>query len=471
MTEVPKTKTSEVDVVVIGAGPGGYAAGIRCGQAGLNTVVIDKSRLGGTCLVRGCIPSKALIHAAEQFDSISRHASGQAKLGINVDSPKINFAQTKGWKDGIVDQLTNGVAGLLKAAGARTISGTATIKDGKTIEVVSAEGDEVLRTKHLVIATGSAPVEIPGLGFGGSVLSSTEALDLTEVPDQLVVVGAGYIGLELGTAFLKLGSEVTFVEMADSILPAYDNELTAPVARYLKRKGAKFHFGAKASTFDSEQSLLRVMKADGSGTELSADRVLVTVGRKALTKGFGLENLNLKLEGDFVQVDRSCQTSVSGVYAIGDITGEPMLAHRATAQAEVVAEAIAGKRSAFDPVAIPAVVFTDPEIVVVGLSPQEALAQDPGSTAAKFPLRANGRTLSIEGNGFGFVRVVAGGDGRVLGVQIVGSHVAELQAAAVTAVEMGATVQDLVHIIQAHPSLGEAITEAALGIYSQALHI
>ena len=465
------TTPTSVDVLIIGAGPGGYAAAIRCGQAGLSTVIVDKSRLGGTCLIRGCIPSKALIHAAEEFDTVQRHASGKAKLGITTGDVSVDFAATKKWKDGIVDQLSGGVAGLLKAAGVRTVTGTALVRDAKTVQVTTSDGVELFTVENLVLATGSVPVELPDLPFGDAVISSTEALDLDEVPDKLVVVGAGYIGLELGTAFLKLGSHVTFVEMADSILPTYDAELTTPVLKFLKRRRAVFHFGARAGALAEDGRSLQVTLADGTPTQIEADRVLVTVGRKPATAGWGLENLGLTTSGPFVKVDERCETSVPGVYAIGDLTGEPMLAHRATAQAEVVADVLAGKLAVFDPVAIPAVVFTDPEIVVVGMLPGEGSSVFGDVIVGKFPLRASGRNLSNGGNTNGFVRIVAAPDKRVLGVQIVGSHVAELQGVAVTAIEMGATLDDLTAIIQAHPSLGESITEAALAAEGHALHI
>lgn len=478
---------SETHVLVIGAGPGGYAAAIRCGQLGLATTIVENTRLGGTCLIRGCIPSKALIHAADEFATVTRH-SHDSPYGIQTSPPTIDFASTKHWKDGIVDQLSNGVGGLLRAAGVRTIEGTARLTDGKTALVSTAAGEERISAEHIIVAAGSAPVELPFLPFspvtpvspvspvspadsGPFVVSSAGALNLTEVPNELVIVGAGYIGLELGTAFAKLGSHVTFVETADRILPSYDAELTAPVASKLTELGATFHFGARATGVVDGRALAAI-GADGAELEIAADRILVTVGRSPRVDGWGRANLVIDMDGPFVKVDAQCRTSMRNVYAIGDLVGEPMLAHRATAQGEMVAEIIAGHRREFAPTAIPAVVFTDPEIVVVGLTVAEAETEGYDVTVGTFPLAANGRTLSLDGDRSGFVRLVAETTtGLVLGTQAVGTGVAELQGTLVTMIEMASTLDDAAGIIQAHPSLGEAITESALVAQGRPLHI
>ncbi|MEM8592684.1 MAG: FAD-dependent oxidoreductase, partial [Pseudomonadota bacterium] len=344
-------------VLILGAGPGGYVCAIRCAQAGLDTIVVDEAKAGGTCLNVGCIPSKALIHAADELHRFVHSSEGP--LGILCKNPSIDFSATQSWKEGIVSKLTGGVEGLLKRAGAKLIHGSARFLDGKTVRL--DDGTEI-RAEKIVIATGSTAVELPGLPFGGNVLSSTEALALSEVPKSLAVVGAGYIGLELGTAFAKLGSEVTVVEAADRIMPLYDAALTRPVAKRLDDLGVTAMTGAKAGGF--EGGILTTDQGD-----VAAEKVLVTVGRRPRTGGIGIDELALTLDGAFVKIDEQCQTSMRGIYAIGDVTGEPMLAHRATAQGELVAAHIAGKATEWDKRAIPAVCFTDPEIVSVGDAP------------------------------------------------------------------------------------------------------
>jgi dihydrolipoamide dehydrogenase len=455
-------------VLVIGGGPGGYVAAIRAGQLGLDTVLVEEERLGGTCLNVGCIPSKALIHAAEAFF----HAREQERtnaFGLSVSAPKLDFGKTIQWKDGIVGRLNTGVASLLKKAKVKVLQGRATIVDGKTCTVLTTQGDKRVRAEHLVLSTGSEPVEIKALPFGGNVTSSTEALSLPEIPERLVVVGAGYIGLELGTAFAKLGSEVTVVEAAKKILPNWDAELTRPVAKRLDTLGTKVLTGMSAAGLSSEGALV-VKNADGASEEIQADKILVAVGRRARS-GFGLERLDLAMSGNFVAIDSRCATSMRNVWAIGDLTGEPMLAHRAMAQGEMVAEIIAGQRRSFDKVAIPAVCFTDPEIVSVGLSPDEAKAAGREIKVGTFPFAANGRAMT-QGDEAGFVRMVARADNHlVLGVQAVGTQVSEFASAFALALEMGARLEDIAGTIHAHPTRGEAIQEAALGALGHALHI
>ena len=353
-------------VLIIGGGPGGYVAAIRAGQLGEDTILVEADRVGGTCLNVGCIPSKALIHAADAAHAFSDPHALSA-LGLTIGAPKLDFAKTIAWKDAIVARLTNGVGALLKKAKVRTLQGAATIVDGKTAIVRVDTGDVRIAAEHLVIATGSEPMGLPALPFGGDVLCSTESLALNEVPRSLAVVGAGYIGLELGIAFAKLGARVTVVEALSSILPHYDQELTQPVARRLVGLGVETLLNARALEFGKGE--LWVAEADGSERAIAADKVLVAVGRRARTSGFGLERLDLTMSGPFVRIDDKCSTSMRNVWAIGDVTGEPMLAHRAMAQGEMVAEIIAGEKRAFDHVAIPAICFTDPEIVAVGLAP------------------------------------------------------------------------------------------------------
>ena len=464
------TKEITTKLLVIGGGPGGYVAAIRAGQLGIPTVLVEGESLGGTCLNIGCIPSKALIHAAHAFDA-ARHQAHGSPLGIKVQEPSIDIAQTVRWKDGIVKRLTGGVGALLRKAGVQVHKGWAHIDDGKTVTVQPAEGEAVrVRCEHLLLATGSEPVELPMLPFGGAVVSSTGALAPESLPRRLVVVGAGYIGLELGMAYRKLGAEVAVVEAAERILPGYDEELTQPVLDALEKSGVVLHLGCSVQGYDAQHGV-RVRSARADEFALPADRVLVAVGRRPCTTGFGLESLQLDMAGRYVAVDAQCRTSMRNVWAIGDITGDPMLAHRAMAQGEVVAEVIAGKHRRFEPMAIPAVCFTDPEVVVVGRTPGEARAAGLDCITAAFPFAANGRAMTLEA-AQGFVRVVARRDNHlILGWQAVGQGVAELAAAFTQSIEMGARLEDIAGTIHAHPTLGEAVQEAALRALGQALHI
>ena len=458
-------------LLVIGAGPGGYICAIRAGQLGIDTVIVEAVKAGGTCLNVGCIPSKAMIHAADEYLMASEMAAGRSPFGITVATPAIDFAKTVAWKDRIVGRLNTGVAGLLKKAHVKAVIGWARFRDGKTVEVETETGLQVIRAETIVIATGSAPVELPFMPFGGPVISSTEALSLKQVPQQLAVVGGGYIGLELGTAFAKLGSSVTVVEALPRILPQYDAELTRPVAKRLDALGVKVLTGAKAKGLSSKGDALLVEAADGSEQKIAADRVLVTVGRKPVTEGWGLEEIDLDRDGRFIRIDDQCRTSMRGIYAIGDVTGEPMLAHRAMAQGEMVAEIVAGHKRNWDKRSIPAVCFTDPEVVTTGLSPDEAKAAGIEIKTAQFPFSANGRAMTLSSED-GFVRVVARADNHVvLGIQAVGAGVAELSSAFSLALEMGARLEDIAGTIHAHPTQGEAFLEAALRTLGHALHI
>ena len=464
------TPIESTTLLIIGGGPGGYVAAIRAAQLGIATTLVEGDTAGGTCLNIGCIPSKALIHAADAF-AVARGQSEGSALGIRVASPTIDLAQTVGWKDGIVAKLTGGVAALLKKHGVRVVTGWARVLDGKTVEVRGAGAAQRITCEHLLLATGSVPVALPDMPFGGRVISSTEALSPSALPQRLVVVGAGYIGLELGTVYAKLGSAVTVVEAAARVLPAYDDELTRPVAASLKKLGVQVLLGHQVLGLNGVGDAVRVRAADGTTQELAADQVLVAVGRRPRSAGFGLETLGLTMNGAALVVDERCHTSMRNVWAIGDVTGEPMLAHRAMAQGEMVAEIIAGRRRRFEPAAMPAVCFTDPEVVVVGITPDQAIAAGVDVITAAFPLAANGRALTLEA-GIGFVRVVASRDRHlILGWQAVGVGVSELAAAFGQSIAMGAQLEDIAGTIHAHPTLGEAVQEAALRALGQALHI
>ncbi len=486
MTEAGAEPTP-TQVLIIGGGPGGYVAGIRAGQLGLSVTVVDAEPMGGTCLNVGCIPSKAVIHAADEFAS-ARAKTEKPEMGISLAGASVDLAATMAWKDDIVGRLNDGVAGLLQRAGARIIAGRAELLDGKTARVTTDDGEVLtIAAEHVVVATGSAPIELPHLPFGetafGAVISSTEALALQEVPERLVVVGGGYIGLELGEAFAKLGSAVTVVEAEPQILPLYDRRLTMPVGRKLKSFGVEVLTGARALGLDPSGLLVEVGGADYGNERrtLPADRVLVTVGRRPVTDGWGLENLGLTMNGRFVAIDERCHTSMKHVWAVGDVTGEPMLAHRAMKQGEVVAEAIAGEPTVFDARAIPAIVFTDPEIVSVGLGPDEAadkLGADGVETVeGRFALAANGRSMTLRPDqsaspaDAGFIRILARADNHlVVGIQAVGQGVAELAAAFGLALEMGARLEDIADTIHAHPTVGEGLAEAAAAALGHTIH-
>jgi dihydrolipoamide dehydrogenase len=456
-------------VLVIGGGPGGYVAAIRAGELGLDTVLVEDGRFGGACLHVGCIPSKAIIHAADAAHALfDPHALNA--IGLTLAAPTLDFAKTIAWKDAIVARLATGVGALLKKAGVRSLKGRATIVDGKSAIAHADTGDQRIVCEHLLIATGSEPLALEALPFDGEdVLSSTEALALTKAPEALAVVGAGYIGMELGMAFAKLGAKVTLVEALPKILPLYDEELTQPVARRAADLGIATLVGARALGF--AKGALRVAGADGVERVVAAEKVLVAVGRRPRTAGFGLESLDLTMAGPFIRIDDKCATSMRNVWAVGDVTGEPMLAHRAMAQGEMVAEIIAGEPRAFDHRAIPAICFTDPEIVAVGLSPEAAKAAHGEIVTGLFPFRANGRAMTKQADE-GFVRIAARADNHVvLGIHAVGSGVSELSSAFGLAIEMGARLEDVAGTIHAHPTESEAFHEAALKALGKPLHI
>ena len=468
-------ETQQTTLLIIGGGPGGYVAAIRAAQLGIATTLVEGEQLGGTCLNIGCIPSKALIHASEAFHHTAQFA-GNSPLGIRVESPRIDVAQTVRWKDGIVGRLTGSVAALLKKHGVKVVIGWARIVNGKTVDVVTqgqgADGASLrISCEHLLLAAGSQEVALPGMPFGGRIISSTQALSPAILPKRLVVVGAGYIGLELGIAYRKLGAEVAVVEALDRILPAYDDELAKPVATSLRKLGVQLHLKCKVQGLNAAGDAVIVQDSEGTESELPADQVLVAVGRAPHTHGWNLESLMLDMNGRAVKIDDQCRTSMRNVWAIGDLTGEPMLAHRAMAQGDMVAEIISGKRRRFAPAAIAAVCFTDPELVVAGQTPQEAAEAGLDCIDASFPFAANGRAMTLE-SGEGFVRVVARRDNHlIVGWQAVGSSVSELSTAFSQSLEMGACLEDVAGTIHAHPTLGEAVQEAALRALGHALHI
>ena len=460
-------------VLIIGAGPGGYVAAIRAAQLGLDTVIVEGDKAGGTCLIRGCIPSKAIIYASERMHQLGQHVDGH--MGMRIEgSVSLNMKELISWKDEIVSKLNKGVEHLLKTAGARLISGWATFSDAKHCSVETKNGTINIETENVIIATGSSPIELPFMKFDEKyICSSTGALDLDSLPERVAVIGGGYIGLELGIALRRLGSEVTVIEGLDKVLAIFDDELRRPLTTWLRKNGVKTHVNclAQGATIVDDAVELSWKDAEGELQTETFDKVLVTVGRKPNTRGWGLKAMGLRMDADdrFIRIDDQCKTSMRGVYAIGDVAGEPMLAHRASAQGEMVAEIIAGSKRTFDPVAIPAIVFTEPEIVCVGLCPSEVEEE---FITGKFPLAANGRALTMEAEKTGgFVRVVARkSDHVILGIQAVGSHVSELSGEFVLALEMGAVLEDIAATIHAHPTMTEAFHEGVLKTLGHAIH-
>lgn len=454
-------------LVVIGGGPGGYVCASRAARLGVDTILVEGNRVGGTCLNVGCIPSKALIHTAQSYHHAVQQAAGAAH-GVHVSEPRLDWEEASEWRNGVVSRLCTGVTGLLERSGVKSLSGWAAFRDGKTIEVRGETGSTLIRAENVVIATGSRPVDLPGIPFGGRVLDSTSALTLKHVPESLAVVGAGYIGLELGTAFAKLGCKVTVIEAGSCILPLYDEKLTRPVRRRLDDLGIDLKLGTKVDGWDEGASKLTLDEGDGK-TTLAVEQVLVTIGRAPNTDGLGLEQLHLRQSGPFVEIDDCCQTSMRGVYAIGDVTPGPMLAHRAMAQAEIVADVVAGEAAVWDRLCVPAVCFSDPEIVSVGYLPAE-VPEDTKTVVKEFSFRANGRALTLD-DVEGFVRIVAREtDHLILGVQATGPGVSELVSGFALAHESGLRLEDVAATIHAHPTISEAFQEAALMGASMANH-
>jgi dihydrolipoamide dehydrogenase len=462
------------DAVVIGAGPGGYPTAIRLGQLKVKTAIIEREYMGGVCLNVGCIPSKAVIHAAKTFDKIG-HADD---LGITVSKPVIDMAKLQSWKGGVVTKLTTGVRGLLKGNGVDVFDGAATLgklgPDGHVITVTTKTGTQTLIAKSVVLATGSRPFEIPGFKTDQRrILDSTGALALDHVPARMVVIGGGYIGLELGMVYAKLGTKVTVVEALPSILASMDKDCVAVVARKLKKMGVEVLTDTKAKSWEDkgDRAVLTVDKA-GQLSTLDADVILVSVGRRPNSDTAGLADAGIALgKGGFVIADEQLRTNIAGVYAIGDLIGGMMLAHKATKEGEVVAEVIAGHKAAMDVRTIPAVVFTDPEIASAGMLEDEAKAAGHTIKVGKFPFAALGRALSVNDTE-GFAKVIMDAKTEeILGVHIVGNGASDLISEAALAIEMGAVAQDLNLTVHPHPTLSEAVREAAAAALGEAVHI
>lgn len=464
-----------VNTVVIGAGPGGYVCAIRLAQLGVETLVVEKTNWGGVCLNVGCIPSKALISAATKFsDLVSPKKSGLSDMGISFASEvELDMGQLQAWKEGIVGRLTGGIAQLLEKNGAQMMIGEATINGVGSVTVKTADGTEKIKCENIVIATGSTPIEIPGFSYKDPrIMDSTKALALKELPRRTVVIGGGYIGLELGTVLSKLGSKVTIVEMGDQLLPGFDLDVVRVLARNLKKAKVPVMLKSRALGWEENGSCASVAVETPKGEKsLDADAILVTVGRLPNTTGYGLENLNVKMDGRFIKIDKQGKTSVAGVYAIGDVAGDPMLAHKASHEAEVAAEVIAGHNVQNEAKTVPAVVFTNPEVATAGLQEHEAKAAGFEIKVGKVPFAAIGRALTT-GQTDGFIKVILdASDDRVLGVTICGSHASDLISEAALAIEMDASALDIGLTIHPHPTLGEGVMEAAKAALGEAVHI
>jgi dihydrolipoamide dehydrogenase len=460
--------TKTFDAVVIGAGPGGYVAAIRLAQLGKKTALVDKEALGGVCLNWGCIPSKALIAAANLVEGIREAAD----RGITAD-PKVDIDRLRQFKNDVVKKLVGGVGMLEKGNGVEVLKGKATFVGPNAIEVEGKDGKERVEAGAFILATGARPIEIPGFPFDGKdVWSAKEAVDLPDLPKRLVVIGGGIIGLELGTVYAKLGSKVTVVEALPTILSGIDPEAVRLVQKGFRQRDAVIHVNAKAKGLERSGGTLSVkIEVDGQEQAIECDKVLVAVGFRPNSEDLGLEKVGVKVgPKGFVEVNERYQTSVPSIYCIGDLSGPPLLAHKASKEGEIAAEVIAGKKSVRDWVALPAAIFTDPEVAVVGLSEEEAKKQGYEPITGKFAFAALGRAIAID-HTEGFVKVIADKESKLLlGATIVGAEASDLIAEAALALEMGAYVEDVALTIHAHPTLPEAFMEACKAALGEAIH-
>lgn len=449
----------EVDTLVVGAGPGGYVAAIRAAQLGQKVTIVDKGALGGTCLNVGCIPSKALIQAGHLADA----AKGNDDLGITTENVSIDFAKVQDWKGSVVNRLTSGVEGLLKGNKVDIVKGEVYFVDSNNVKVMDEKDSQTYTFKNCIIATGSSPIEIPSFPFSDRVLDSTGGLALKEIPESLVVIGGGYIGTELGSAYANFGTKVTIVEGAEDILATFEKQMRSVVKKRLKKKGAEVITDALAKGVEETDKGAKVTYEVGGKEEtVEADYVLVTVGRKPNTSELGLEQVGIELDDKgLVKIDKQCRTNVENIYAIGDIVEGLPLAHKASYEGKVAAEAISGQKSEIDYIGMPAVVFSDPEMASVGYTEQEAKDEGIDMKASKFPFAANGRALSLNDTE-GFLKLITRKeDGLVIGGQIVGPNASDMIAEIGLAIEAGMTAEDIALTVHAHPTLGEITMEAA----------
>jgi len=461
----------DCEVVVLGSGPGGYAVAIRLAQLGKDVVIIEKSAsLGGICLNEGCIPSKALIHAADMVSD----SSDAAAMGIEIGSVSVDIPKLIAWKDAVVKRLTQGVSYLTDKNGVEVMHGNGKFTAENTMQVQTERGIQEVRFEHAVIATGSSPLSLNGFPYDGKrIIGSREALSPTSLPEHLVVIGGGYVGLELGEVYAKLGSNVSVVEFQESLVPNLDREIATLLLNRLKKLGINVFLGSKAESYSpGDKAQVSIVNRSDERTFLPADVVLVSVGRKPNTEGIGIESLGIELdERGFIRVNERMETTRPGIYAIGDVVGGPLLAHKAYREAKIVADIFEGESAAFDNIAIPAVVYTDPEIAWVGL--QESEARQAGFTVVTgtFPLTASGRALTLNAPE-GFVKTVADADTRrILGVAAVGKGVSEIVSKGGLALEMGALLDDIAASIIPHPTMSEALLESVEAALGKAIHM
>ncbi len=465
-------ESASYDLVVIGAGPGGYIAAIRAAQLGFKTACVDRQFLGGTCLNIGCIPSKAMLDSSHRFYEAGNKLSHH---GIQIGQLSFDLAQMLARKDKVVKQLTDGVGFLFKKNKIDSLIGQAKIAAGGNVEVKSADGKTTtLKTARILIATGSAPIELPGLKFDGKyIIDSTAALSLPKVPKKMLVVGGGYIGVEMGSVWNRLGSEVLVVEFTDRILPLMDGELAVMLYRYLEKQGMKFKFNSAAIDARVKDGQVRVTCKSGEQTFVeTCDCALVCTGRRPITDGLGLSEAGVALDKKgFVLIDPHYRTSAPNIWAIGDVVGGMMLAHKAEEEGIAAVELMAGKAGHVNYNVVPGVVYTHPELAQVGLTEAEARQQGHAVRVGKFPLTANGRARSIDDTD-GTMKVVADAStDRILGVQILSPHASDIIAEACVAMEFSASAEDLGRTMHAHPTLPEALKEAALAAEGRAIHI
>ncbi len=459
-------------LLVIGGGPGGYPAAFHAADRGWQVTMVDpEPEPGGVCLYRGCIPSKALLHAAK----VMEEAREAGAIGVRFAEPGIDLDRLRAWKDSVVGRLTGGLGGLRRQRGVRFLRGRARFRDGRTAEVTDAKGAvQAVGFDRAIVATGSRPASIPGLPASPRVMDSTGALALEERPARMLVVGGGYIGLELGSVYAALGTKVTVVEMLPGLLPGADRDLVRPLAARLSKRFEAIRLETRVNDVREEGDALAVTMSgpDGRAETQTFDRVLVSVGRRPNAEDIGLDRAGVETgAGGFIGVNPHRATSAPGIYAVGDVAGEPMLAHKATHEARVAAEAIGGAKTVFEPRGIPAVVFTDPEIAWVGLTEAEAAAAGRPVKVARFPWSASGRALTLERQEGLTKLVVDPGSGRVLGAGLCGVGVGDLVAEAALALEMGATAEDLALTIHPHPTLSETMMEAADGFLGHGVHL